>query len=120
MTCIKKNHDSSGRVIQFTPFTVPLAPENLVITSQETSALAVDWDDVAGAASYTVTVSQNNVQLFSNVTSLSQWTQTGLTAQTTYTITVNAVNAAGNGAESAVSSITGTYKIWCIYSMVTP
>lgn len=86
---------------------MPSAPENLAVTGQESTSLAVNWDDVVGASSYTVTVSQNGVQVSVNSASVSEWTQTGLTAQTTYTIAVVAVNAAGDGAQSDVSSITG-------------
>jgi chitodextrinase len=121
--------DTSGQVtIQFTKGTVenpkvcgltvalvsnptcsasPSAPSNLTATALSTSQIGLAWSNVTPPASCSVTYSvfRGSTQVATGLTSAS-FTDTGLTPSTTYSYTVNAIDAFGSSAASGTASAT--------------
>jgi hypothetical protein len=92
--------------------TVPTAPTNLAATTQSSSSIALTWTDKSSDdTGFKVQRSQDGVNwsevasLGSNVTS---FTNTGLSAGTTYSYRVYAYNSVGNSAFSNTASATTT------------
>jgi fibronectin type 3 domain-containing protein len=85
------------------------APMGLGSTGQTSSSITLNWNGVTGAASYRVYRSSTSdgtyTQTGSNATS-NAFTDTGLSAGTTYYYKVSAVNAGGEGPKS--NSVPGT------------
>ncbi|MFJ6051395.1 chitinase [Streptomyces sp. NPDC092307] len=81
---------------------LPAAPTGLSASATSSTSVALTWSAVPGATSYTV---HRDGAAPLSVTSASA-TVTGLTAATTYTFRVGAVNAAGAGPQSAPASAT--------------
>jgi len=93
-----------------TTATVPTAPASLAATAQSSSSIVLTWADKSGdETGFKVQRSQDGVNwsevasLGSNVTS---FTNTGLSASTTYSYRVYAYNSAGNSAFSNTASAT--------------
>lgn len=89
--------------------TPPSAPELLGVTATTTTSVSLVWDDSTdnvGVANYLVF--RDGVQVGTPKTRT--YTDTGLSANTSYSYTVNAVDAAGNQSDSsaAVSATTQT------------
>ena len=81
------------------------APTNVTVSNATASAMTINWSAVAGATAYNVYRNSNKTNALP-VTALN-FTDTGLTAATTYSWTVKAADA--NGAEGTAStSISGT------------
>ncbi|MFG2976688.1 chitinase [Streptomyces sp. NPDC048331] len=76
---------------------LPAAPTGLTASATSSTSVTLSWSAVPGATSYTV---HRDGAAPLTVTSASA-AVTGLTAATTYTFTVGAVNAAGAGPQSA-------------------
>ncbi|MEV7556305.1 glycoside hydrolase family 18 protein [Streptomyces sp. NPDC089795] len=76
---------------------LPAAPTGLTASATSSTSVALTWSAVPGATAYTV---HRDGAAPLTVTSASA-AVTGLTAATTYTFTVGAVNAAGAGPQSA-------------------
>ncbi|GAA1379221.1 extracellular catalytic domain type 1 short-chain-length polyhydroxyalkanoate depolymerase [Catellatospora chokoriensis] len=88
-----------------TATTPPGAPTGLTVTGTTNVSVGLSWAAVSGATGYNVYRGGTKVTA-SPVTGTS-YTDTGLTASTTYSYTVRAVNAAGEGpASGAVSATT--------------
>ncbi|MER7826486.1 glycoside hydrolase family 18 protein [Streptomyces sp. NPDC096097] len=81
---------------------LPAAPTGLSASATSSTSVALTWSAVPGATSYTV---HRDGAAPLSVTSASA-TVTGLTAATTYTFRVGAVNAAGAGPQSVPASAT--------------
>ena len=79
------------------------APTGLAVTSTTNSSIALSWSAVSGAASYDV---YRNGAL-AGTTSATAFTDTGLTASTSYSYTVAAVDSTGTSG-SLSSPVTGT------------
>jgi len=105
-----------------TPRTVPSAPTSFSANAATLGQITLSWaapssNGGSGVSSYVLrtggTVLQN--------TSATSYTHTGLSPNTTYSYTVTAVNAAGEGAASSISATTigGRVKIWDGSSWVT-
>ena len=105
-----------------TPRTVPSAPTSFSANASTLGQVTLSWAAPSsnggnGVTSYVLrtggTVLQN--------TSATSYTHTGLSPNTTYSYTVTAANAAGEGAASSVSATTigGRVKIWDGSSWVT-
>jgi hypothetical protein len=107
---------ASAAVIQFVPSTGtcsadPSAPTNLAATAQSSSAIGLTWTAVTPPAncsisSYTVyggTTANPTTVIASGVTGTS-YTNSGLTASTTYYYLVKAVDSYGTSAASAQAS----------------
>ncbi|MFC9296351.1 chitinase [Streptomyces sp. NPDC057011] len=82
----------------------PAAPTGLTVSGATPSSLNLSWSAASGATGYTV---HRDGAAPLSVTGTSA-TVTGLTASTTYTFRVGAVNAAGESARSAPASGTTT------------
>jgi poly(3-hydroxybutyrate) depolymerase len=83
-----------------TPASALPAPTGVATSGATTSTMNISWDSVSGAASYNVYRAGNKVNALA--VTATNYQDTGLTAGTTYSWTVKAVD--GNGAESAASA----------------
>ncbi|MFB6477700.1 chitinase [Streptomyces virginiae] len=81
---------------------LPAAPTGLTASATSSTSVALTWSAVPGATSYTV---HRDGAAPLSVTSASA-AVTGLTAATTYTFRVSAVNAAGTSPQSAPATAT--------------
>lgn len=88
--------------------TVPSAPTGVTASAVSSSSITVSWAAVSGATSYGVSRSTSSTGTFTSVGSASSpsFTDTGLSASTTYYYKVTASNAAGTSASSAAASAT--------------
>jgi hypothetical protein len=77
---------------------IPLAPTNLTATAASSSAVALSWT-ASATAGVTYTVIRNGVALVNGVTATA-YSDTGLTASTTYSYIVEAVNTVGTSPAS--------------------
>lgn len=104
--------DSNGALIGYVPYTIPDAPTVSTVTAgdnQVSVAFAPPLSDGGNAITgYTATSTPGSVTA-SGVSS--PIVVTGLSANTSYTFTVHATNAAGNSVESAASSAAVTYHV---------
>src|SRR5687768_2523868 len=83
-----------------TPSSTLPAPTGVATSGATTSTMNISWNSVSGAASYNVYRAGNKVNALA--VTATNYQDTGLTAGTTYSWTVKAVD--GNGAESAASA----------------
>lgn len=81
----------------------PSPPSNVRATATTGTSVTVTWDASVGADGYLVF--RNSVQVGSFTTNRT-YTDTGLTAGTTYSYTVAAANTFGTSAQSAAASVT--------------
>ncbi|WP_426446278.1 lytic polysaccharide monooxygenase [Paenibacillus sp. S-38] len=90
------------------------APANLASPSQTQTSVSLTWSAVSGASSYEIYRSGTRV----GTTSSPSYTDTGLTAGTTYTYTVVAVGSAGRSGPSGALAVkttgssTTAYPAW--------
>ncbi|KUM88740.1 MULTISPECIES: chitinase [Streptomyces] len=82
--------------------TVPATPAGLAVSGTSSSSVSLTWNTVSGATGYNV---YRNGTKVTAVTGTSA-TVTGLTASTSYSFQVTAVNSAGESAKSG--TVTGT------------
>ena len=80
-----------------------IVPTGVTATADTTTQITVTWTAVTGAVSYVVY--RGGTQVASGVTSAS-YIDTGLTASTSYSYTIAAVNADGTTAQSSSASAT--------------
>ncbi|MCD9022163.1 fibronectin type III domain-containing protein [Cohnella silvisoli] len=85
--------------------TLPSAPTNLSHSSITTTGWTESWDAVTGATSYNVYVDGVKVNGASPIIGLT-YNVTGQASGTTFSVTVKAVNASGEGAASSADSVT--------------
>lgn len=83
--------------------TAPAAPTGLAVTGTTSSSVSLSWNTDPGAASYDVY--RNGARVGSAITSTS-YTDSGLSASTTYSYTVSGVNGVGEGPQSSSVSAT--------------
>jgi poly(3-hydroxybutyrate) depolymerase len=83
---------------------IPSTPTGLAVQSTNNTSVALTWTAVSGATSYNVF--RNGVQVGTSNTNA--YTDTGLTANTTYTYTVSATNVKGTSAQSSSVNATTT------------
>jgi fibronectin type 3 domain-containing protein len=97
---------SSASSSQVSALTMPAAPTGVVATGTSAAQVNLTWTAVTGAASYTVQRSTTSGGPYSTVGSVAtaSFSDTGLTAGTTYYYVVQAVNASGSSASSAQAS----------------
>ncbi|MFA6165879.1 MAG: fibronectin type III domain-containing protein, partial [Gemmatimonadaceae bacterium] len=98
------------------PVSVPAAPSAPSVGSATTSALTVSWPAVSGATSYGVYRATSSMGTYSLITSPTgtSYTDTGLSAITTYYYKIAACNGAGCSSQSSYgsgSTIGVTYTI---------
>jgi hypothetical protein len=84
------------------PATAPPAPTGLAVTSLTSTTVGLSWSASTGATSYQVL--RNGVQV--GTTTVPSFSNGGLTAATTYSFAVRAVNAAGSSPASVALSVT--------------
>ena len=84
----------------------PATPTGLAAAAQSTSSIKLTWTAVTGATKYYVYRSASATGTFAKVgeATAATYTNTGLTANTTYYYKVSAVNAGGEGVQSAAAS----------------
>ena len=80
----------------------PDTPANLSATPASPTLVNLDWDDSAGAISYTV----YRDGVAATTTSASNWADAGRTPGTTYSYTVSATNGSGESPQSADAGAT--------------
>jgi cellulose 1,4-beta-cellobiosidase len=100
---------TSASSAQVSALTVPAAPSGVTATPVSASQVNVSWTATAGATSYTVQRSTTSGGPYTTVGSptTNSFSNTGLTAGTTYYYVVEAVNASGTSAASTqVSALT--------------
>jgi hypothetical protein len=87
---------------------VPSAPTDVTAQAASSSSITVDWTAVSGAASYKVYRSGTSGGTYSLVGSPASntYTDTGLSANTTYYYKVSAVNTGGESGQSVYVSAT--------------
>jgi hypothetical protein len=99
----------SGTIIP-TGALAPAAPSNLAATAASVSQINLSWTNNASNATGFQIERLNSDQTWTQVATVSasvtSWSDTGLTAGTTYTYQVRAYNAAGESAFSNLSSAT--------------
>jgi fibronectin type 3 domain-containing protein len=100
---------SSAPSAQVSAVTMPAAPTGVTATAVSASQVNLSWTATTGAASYTVQRSTTSGGPYSTVGSpaTNSYSDTGLTAGTTYYYVVEAVNGSGASvASSQVSALT--------------
>jgi len=98
--------NSAGTSPNSNTISVTLNPNTVTPTSPTnvtTSSFTANWNSVSGATSYKLKVDSNTPVDVGNITSSNV---TGLTAGTTHTYSVQAVNAGGTGSSSADTTVT--------------
>ena len=89
------------------PATPPPAPTNLTATAQTGNQNLLTWNASAGSATYTIsrsTTAGGPYTVIASIVSGTSYTDTGLTAGTTYYYVVNGANTGGDGSVSTQSS----------------
>ncbi|HEY0743818.1 MAG TPA: fibronectin type III domain-containing protein [Chryseosolibacter sp.] len=97
----------------------PQPPQELKVTLNTISSFTISWkkpEDNTGISSYLVSYGTNSVNTNSNENS---FTISGLPANTTYPVTVRAVDHAGNISEASNQIIGGTYVMGLFYKHST-
>ncbi len=92
----------SNRLNDPVAVTVPKSPTGLTGTAQSSSSASLSWSGSTGATSYAVL--RNGVQVAT--TGGTAYTDSGLSASTSYIYSVRAVNSAGSSAPSGTVSVT--------------
>ena len=98
-TVLAKNVSGSGSESgAVTGITIPATPGNLAASSTTETSITLTWDSEVGATSYQLL--RDTVQIYSGLAQT--FTDTGLTAETSYDYTVKSTNSSGSSAESAI------------------
>jgi len=86
----------------------PSAPTGLAASGTTSSSTSLSWSAVTAPANCTISgyTVYNGATAVTTVSSGTSYTVTGLTASTTYSFTVAAVDAAGTGTKSSAVSVT--------------
>jgi poly(hydroxyalkanoate) depolymerase family esterase len=88
------------------------APTGLAVSSTTNSSVSLTWNAVSGAASYQVF--RNGTQVNTSPVTATAYTDTGLTASTSYSYTVASVDSSGNvGPQSASVNATTSAPSQC-------
>jgi fibronectin type 3 domain-containing protein len=91
---------------------VPAVPTGVTATAQSASSVSVSWGSVSGASGYRVYRGTSNFGYFLVAeTSATAYTDTGLSASTTYYYKVSAYNSAGESAQSYDASATTSANV---------
>ncbi len=99
---------ASGLSSEVSAETLPAAPTGVSATAVAPTEIALSWNAVTGATGYVVLRATSSGGPFTSVgtTTSTSFTNTGLSANTTYYYVVQATDAAGNSANSATVSAT--------------
>ncbi|ASW56114.1 PHB depolymerase family esterase [Plantactinospora sp. KBS50] len=84
----------------------PAAPTGLTVTASTAGSISLSWSAVSGATGYHVY--RNGTKATSSPVTGTTYTDSGLTAGTSYSYAVSAVNASGEGAKSSTVSASTT------------
>ncbi|HOX60659.1 MAG TPA: peptidoglycan-binding protein [Candidatus Magasanikbacteria bacterium] len=85
---------------------LPSAPSGLTATAASVSQINLSWSAVSGATSYNIYRSTDSYMTAIATTSAVSYSNTGLSAATSYSYKVSAVNATGEGEKSGAVSAT--------------
>jgi hypothetical protein len=101
------NNSGSGNHNNDSGVTIPNTPTDVTATSTSTS-ITVNWSFVSGANGYNIYRSSSSSGAFTQVgnTTSTSWTNTGLSANTTYWYRITAFNS--SGASSQSNSVSAT------------
>ncbi len=104
--CAVKSGSIGGFTAVKTAYTKPAAPVGLTAAAQSSSSIKLTWTAVTGATKYYVYRSASATGTFAKVgeATVATYMNTGLAANTTYYYKVSAVNAGGEGVQSAAAS----------------
>jgi poly(3-hydroxybutyrate) depolymerase len=80
------------------------APSGLAVGAKTTTSIALSWNAVSGATGYNVY--RNGAKLTASPVTATSYTDSGLTASTTYSYTVTTVASSESAASAAVSATT--------------
>jgi fibronectin type 3 domain-containing protein len=85
---------------------IPATPTSVSASAESSSSITVSWSSVTGATGYKVYRSASSSGTYSSVGNVTypSYTDTGLTANTTYYYKVSAYNSAGESAQSSAVS----------------
>ena len=90
----------------------PSAPTIISLISTYSDQLTVTWTSVPTATSYNVSINDSvNTLVPIPSTGAPQYTFTGLTSNTVYTVSVVAINCAGSSSPATITGRTGIHKI---------
>ena len=88
--------------------TLPAVPTAIAVSAVTQTTATLSWAAVTGATSYNV---YENGNIYSSLVTNTSLPLTGLTASTTYSFTLSAVNAGGASAQSTALSVTTSPRI---------
>ena len=101
--------------ISFNSLAPPSAPTITSLISTYSDQLTVTWTSVPTATSYNVSINDSvNTLVPIPSTGAPQYTFTGLTNNTVYTVSVVAINCAGSSSPATITGRTGETKVWCL------
>jgi hypothetical protein len=97
------------------------APTGISASALSLSSIQITWDPVAGASSYRVyrSTNANGSYIRINENSATSYTDTGLTAGTTYYYKVSVYSAGKESVLSEFASVTTFYAVYTAYSLAT-
>ena len=102
----------TGVVFYSTPPAPPSAPTITSLMSTYSYQITVTWTSVPTATSYNVSINDSvNTLVPIPSTRAPQYTFTGLTNNTVYTVSVVAINCAGSSSPATITGKTGINKI---------
>ena len=102
LTAYNGNGESDPASISVQIIIPPETPSNFRASSASMTAISLAWDAVAGADSYQL--KRNGSVIYSGEGT--SYTDSGLTAETSYTYTLSAVNTTGSSAETMLEAAT--------------
>ncbi|MDR2798081.1 MAG: fibronectin type III domain-containing protein [Treponema sp.] len=112
VTGARESEQSSSVSVTTSVYGVPSVPSGVTAAAQSSSSILISWNAVSGAASYRVYRSASESGTYqvgsSSTITTPSYTDTGLSAGTTYYYKVSAVNSAGESEQSSYTSATTT------------
>lgn len=95
--------------------TIPAAPTNLAVTTAAPTSLGLSWTAPVGVVTG-YNIYRNGTLLSISPTADTSFTDTDLSAQTSYTYEIKAVNSSGEGPAARISTATATADPGVVYA----